>query len=319
MKHIFKKYYLILLISIFISSCGTKKNAIENNTTIENSVGEFSDSGKSKKQKRRDRKNKIENNKKEYQYQDADADGVPDFIDEEEEIIESSPMIIVSESIMFDNVIRQNITKEKLNTQPSKIEVIDKTVLEKKEEINQNNSTGTIAYSVPKEMQVGKSYQIKLRITKEKGKEINKMLIVGGDREIPISDVQIDSKVTIENIRVENTMTAELISQNDIFTITPLNTNKQIIEKESYTEWGWIVSPQKSGKTFLKLIIKIKIENNGELNYKDIVVFDKNIEVKSNFSHGVKSWISQYWQWLLSTIIIPIIIFFYKRREKNKQ
>lgn len=181
-----------------------------------------------------------------------------------------------------------------------------------------NSSKGTIAYSVPKEMQVGNSYQIKLRITKEKGKEVNKTLVIG-EREIPIADPNIESKVTIENIRVERTMTTELLSEDGAFTITPLNTDKQIIEDESYTEWGWIVTPLKSGKTYLKLIIKIKIEADGETSYKDIVVFDKDIEVKTNLKHGVKGWVSQYWEWLMSTIIIPLVIFFYKRREKKKE
>jgi hypothetical protein len=181
-----------------------------------------------------------------------------------------------------------------------------------------NSSKGTIAYSVPKEMQVGESYQVKLRITKEKGKEINKTLIIG-EREIPIADSDIQSKVTIEHIRVERSMKASLISEDESFNITPLNTENQILEDESYTEWGWIVSPLESGKHYLKLIIKIKIEIEGESSYKDIVVFDKNIEVKSNLKYGIKSWFSSYWQWLLSSIIIPLVIFLYKKRKDKKK
>lgn len=181
-----------------------------------------------------------------------------------------------------------------------------------------SSSKGTIAYSVPEEMQVGKSYVIKLRITKEKGKEVNKTLVLG-DREIPISDANVESRVTIENIRVEKTMTAELISDDGAFKVIPQNTDKQIIEDGEYTEWGWMVTPIKSGKTYLKLIIRIKIEVDGEANYKDIVVFDKDIEVKANASLEVKSWLAEYWQWLMTTIIIPLVIFFYKKRNKKEE
>jgi len=114
-------------------------------------------------------------------------------------------------------------------------------------------------------------------------------------------------------------MKASLISEDESFNITPLNTENQILEDESYTEWGWVVSPLESGKHYLKLIIKIKIEIEGESSYKDIVVFDKNIEVKSNLKYGIKSWFSSYWQWLLSSIIIPLVIFLYKKRKDKKK
>ena len=80
-----------------------------------------------------------------------------------------------------------------------------------------------------------------------------------------------------------------------------------------------MVTPIKSGKTYLKLIIRIKIEVDGEANYKDIVVFDKDIEVKANASLEVKSWLAEYWQWLMTTIIIPLVIFFYKKRNKKEE
>jgi hypothetical protein len=66
------------------------------------------------------------------------------------------------------------------------------------------------------------------------------------------------------------------------------------------------------------MIIKIKVVSGEETHYKDIIVFDKNIQVKSNLSLGVKSWISQYWQWLMTTIIIPLFIFFYKKMSKKE-
>ena len=67
------------------------------------------------------------------------------------------------------------------------------------------------------------------------------------------------------------------------------------------------------------MIIKIKVISEGETFFKEIVVFDKNIEVKSNVKMEVKSWLSQYWQWLMTTIIIPLVVFFYKRKKGEKK
>lgn len=178
------------------------------------------------------------------------------------------------------------------------------------------SSSGTIAYSVPDEMTVGNKYKITVRISKKKGTEIKKTLVLG-EREISISDENIESTVTIENIRVERTMTVKLLSEDGAFEISPTSTDKQILEDESYTEWSWIVKPLESGTNYLKMIITVKVEAGDETSYKDIVVFDKNIKVKSNVSLGVKSWISEYWQWLMTTIIIPLVVFFYKKKNKK--
>lgn len=191
------------------------------------------------------------------------------------------------------------------------MDIIDKTIEDT------TSSNGTIAYSVPNNMIVGKTYPIKVRITKQKGNEAKQLLIIG-DRQIPINDATIDSKITVENIRVEKTMTAQLLSEDGAFEISTMNTDNQIIEDEGYTEWSWVVVPLKSGNNYLKMIIKIKVISEKETHYKDIVVFDKNIQVKSNLSLGVKSWISQYWQWLMTTIIIPLFIFFYKKMSKKE-
>lgn len=190
-----------------------------------------------------------------------------------------------------------------------KVEVVDNTT----EDIT-NESVGIMAYSTPEQMVVGKSYTIKLRISKEN----NKVQLVSGDRNIPINDVTIDSKVVIESIRVEPIMSASLLSEEGKFLITPVSTETQNIEDKGYTEWQWRITPLKGGDNFLKLVVKVRISNENGDFYKDITVFDKNIKVKSNITFSIKTWISNYWQWLISTIFIPLIVWFYKKKKEEK-
>lgn len=192
-----------------------------------------------------------------------------------------------------------------------KVEVTDNTTLD---DIT-NESVGIMAYSTPEQMVVGKSYTIKLRISKEK----NKIQLVSGDRNIPINDINTDSKVVIESIRVEPIMSANLIAEDGKFIITTSSTEIQNIEDKGYTEWGWRITPLKSGENFLKLVVKVRIINENGDFYKDITVFDKNIEVKSNVVFSIKTWLSNYWQWLITTIIIPFIIWFYKKKSEEKK
>lgn len=163
-------------------------------------------------------------------------------------------------------------------------------------------------------MTVGIKYPIKIRISKEHNK--TKLIIGDNNNNISINDSNIDSKITINSIRVEPIMSAKLLSFDGTFEISSLSTEIQNIEKLGYTEWSWIIKPLKSGHNYLKLIINVKIINSDEIYYKDIVVFDKNIIVKSNIKYGIYNWISNCWQWLITTIFIPVIIFLYKKNNK---
>ena len=238
------------------------------------------------------------------------------FIDSsfvEQDTIIREVMLINQNSVVNQIKIKPKVEKEESIKKEDKVkvEVDDKTTLD---DIT-NESVGIMAYSTPTQMTVGKSYTIKLRISKEK----NKIQLVSGDRNIPINDITIDSKVIIESIRVEPIMSANLISEEGKFTITPASTETQNIEDKGYTEWAWRIVPLKGGQNFLKLVVKVRIINeNGEF-FKDITVFDKNIEVKSNVVFSVKTWISNYWQWLVTTIIIPFIVWFYKKKSEKKK
>ncbi len=189
----------------------------------------------------------------------------------------------------------------------------DKTVNNQSGQVN--TEAGTMAYSIPEEMQVGKSYHVKLRITRDG----NKVQLVEGDRSITIYDERVKSKVIIESIRVESIMSATLLSDSDKFTITPLSTELQNIEERGYTEWQWNIKPLKGGQNYLKLIVKVRIKEDGEEFYKDITVFDKNIDVKSNPGFTVWQFIKSYWQWFMTTIIIPFVIWWWKNRKEKKK
>lgn len=168
-----------------------------------------------------------------------------------------------------------------------------------------SNINGILSYSIPDKMIVGTEYVIRLRITKDKNVDI-----VSGDRGISINDEAIQSNIFIESVKVEPVMSADLISDKDVFDITRTSSDIQNIN-DGYTEWSWIIIPLKSGENYLKLLIKVKSEG---IN-KDITVFDKKIKIKSDVVFSLKKFLNQYWQWLMSTIIIPIIIWGWKTKK----
>lgn len=174
-----------------------------------------------------------------------------------------------------------------------------------------DNGFGTIAYNIPDKFRVNEYSTIKLRISKSK--EIESVVI--GDRNIPIVGTNSNDEVIVETIKIDNLMSANLYTDESLFEVSMVNKNsEQSLYKDGYTEWIWRVRPLKPGNHYIKMLITI--------SGRDIVVYEKNIPVESNWKFSFSEWFSKWWQAITATIItpivIPFIIWFYRRRKNKK-
>lgn len=195
----------------------------------------------------------------------------------------------------------QKLENHKIKT---RLKIIDKS------SSNTDTTRGWVAFSVPEKMTVSKTYSVKIRISKRNSKQNKTVLILGNDD--AINNSNYPSVATIEDIKVSGEMSASLKGDENQFKISLVSTETQHVDDETYTEWEWLVTPIKSGQNPLKLVIKIK-----DLN-KDIVVFNKNIDITSNVPVAVGGFLEKYWQWLLTTIVIPVVLYFWNRKKKKK-
>jgi len=171
---------------------------------------------------------------------------------------------------------------------------------------------GIIAYNVPEKFKINVYSTIKLRISKSD----DVVTIVEGDRGISITGKDSKDKVILESIKIDDTMTAALYSDNDSAIIESVNSNEtQNIYENGYTEWVWRIKPLNDKPNYLKLIVSI--------SGRDIVVYEKTIPVDGDFWFESTSWLEKWWEVLATTLIIPIIIpivIYYKKKKKlNKE
>jgi len=125
-----------------------------------------------------------------------------------------------------------------------------------------------------------------------------------------------DESIYTDNIRITPIMRAKLIDPSGInFIITPLTSEEQIIENNGYTIWKWNVMPLIKGSNDLYLSVDVIIDDNS----KSIEVYNDKILVISNetFITKTTNFFLEHWKWFLSTLIIPILIFFYKFKTKK--
>ncbi len=286
------KYLLIFI--VILCSCKNTKEVFSNKSETKDTLSVY------------------QKDSSEYVLLDSDGDGVLDEKDDcpfqfgldTNGCPELSMMVIDN----GENKDLSKLTEKEVIVKIKKHE--NKTKLKTFDYSTKDTTKGWIAYSVPEQMQTLKPYSIKVRISKKTNQ--NKATLILGDR-YAINDPNLPSVATIEDIQISGDMTAELVSDKESFKIELLSSPTQSIDSNTFTEWEWIVTPLTSGERSLKLVIKMKNSN------KDIVVFNKNIVIKKNVSVAVESFFEKYWQWFMTTIIIPIFVYFWNKKKKNKK
>jgi hypothetical protein len=111
-------------------------------------------------------------------------------------------------------------------------------------------------------------------------------------------------------------MRAELKGNGfEIEQVTPAD---QFLRNGHY-EWSWNVTPTKWGKRKLRLTTAILAPIPG-LGEKASVanVTTRTVEVMVNPKHMVSGFFATYWQWLATTLLIPVAIWLWKKLSAKK-
>lgn len=164
----------------------------------------------------------------------------------------------------------------------------------------QQHENGKIAYRISDTMQIDSFYKVIASITKSRIDSI----LYGNIGNVGFKEHnanKITSRVSVSLI--------DPTKEN--FVINPLSSEEQIVDDSSNSIWRWQVKPTKGGNSELMLKVTLKILDELGNNQKDLS-FIKSIIVKASFFKKVKLFTIQYWQYLSTAIIIPVLIFLRK-------
>ena len=136
----------------------------------------------------------------------------------------------------------------------------------------------------------------------------------GVNKDKIISEVKTFNRNNLhtDSIRISPVMKARLVDpSNGInFRIVSKTNEEQFIEEGDYTRWIWNVTPLTNGNNNLSLVIDISFNDKN----KSIQVYDGIIYVYSNetFLQKLGRFFIENWQYIFSSLLIPILIFLYK-------
>lgn len=160
---------------------------------------------------------------------------------------------------------------------------------------------GTLVYQLPDTMIYKKTYIIKIRINRD---TLDKAILKNIEKITKTTSIKTTEKMEVLIVDPSSEKSFEIVKSND---------ETQHIESDDYTEWVYGVTPIKSGKLKINIVISI-IKSDGK---KQIVYID-TVYVKSNPVRSVNDFLTENWKWLITTIIIPIVGWYYNKKRKKR-
>jgi len=166
---------------------------------------------------------------------------------------------------------------------------------------NKTSQMGNVIYKIPNVMHVRNSYQVLVRI---------------GKSEANIYE-NINGEVSHTKIPITETMQVNLVDDSPTdsrsFDVVKDNDSIQLVDTNgTYTQWSWNVTPLKVGTGKLKVVISIIRDGN-----KKDVVYTDDVTIKMDLPKQISFWVNKYWQWIMTTIVIPFIVWLYKKFKKK--
>lgn len=118
------------------------------------------------------------------------------------------------------------------------------------------------------------------------------------------------SNVTSETIRVSKIVTVKLSAPD--FTIVHSAPEEQAVADAEPTEWIWVLEPKIEGKHKINISVTATVTVGNKTTKHFLNTYNKDIDITIEPRQRITRWFNNYWQWLIGTIIFPILVWFLK-------
>jgi hypothetical protein len=124
------------------------------------------------------------------------------------------------------------------------------------------------------------------------------------------SDLPAGGQTSTSTLHVTPIMRATLAGAG--FTIQSTSQEEQLIGGGTPTEWSWQVTPEVSGNRELVATVYVEIDGKVKGTPRRWPV-----HVSANAGNATSLFFAKNWQWLASTLLIPLVLFFWRQRKKQ--
>ena len=168
----------------------------------------------------------------------------------------------------------------------------------------------SIAFNAPTTLRLGDSTVIHLLLSMRHSiEQLQAMIVAAGEREGA-------------SIRVSPQMEARLSGLG--FKIEAITQETQAVSEQDTTEWRWEIEATRLGTQYLHLSLSALLYVADDQMPRTIRTFQRTIEVTEvvePWSQKLAQFVKDHWQWLWTSILIPIVLWIIsilrKRRKRD--
>lgn len=183
------------------------------------------------------------------------------------------------------------------------VEIEDTPPLSLVDKVLSSLRIGDLAFSTPESMGLNETASVVLLLSLQD--EADKLAAA-------LEDGHVE---TAEGIKISSEMEAVLVGEG--FKITPVAPTKQVVSSFNTTRWVWKLTPKAKGTQELHLSLNARVQVEGKDSPYVVQTFTKRIQVEVTLVGTVKTFLVENWQWLWTTILLPLLLWYFKRRKKT--
>ncbi len=157
---------------------------------------------------------------------------------------------------------------------------------------------GSLMFAPPREMVLYEKGRIKVQISKRQQQEF-------------MAKAKAEGNI-IDSVAVSDIMTVKLMGED--FEIIPIDDEEQGVTEQGYTQWEFDITPKESGTLdlYVKAGIVYAVPGLG-MTKKSFPVYERKIEVHASPVKRFASFMTERWEFLISTFLIPVLSWGYSR------
>lgn len=100
------------------------------------------------------------------------------------------------------------------------------------------------------------------------------------------------------------------------FDVNPITPTRQILQNTETNTWKWTLRPKNAGKHLIDITVIAVVEAEGARVENTLLTYKRQVQIEITTRQLLSQWFSQYWQWLATTIVIPLLLWWFKSRRK---
>jgi hypothetical protein len=161
---------------------------------------------------------------------------------------------------------------------------------------------GNLAFNAPTSLQLNESAEIALVVGQASTQSLKKILPNNGVQQVA-RQVDLSSRMEAKLTGIDFHIQLETARVQTVGVLTT-------------TQWRWQIEPTHTGQQQLHLTLNALLHSGGSTQAVTIRTFDRTIPITVTFDQRVASFFSTNWHWFISTLLLPLAVYAWRKRRK---